>query len=318
MFLYKFFFYDQIGLHSINISSVSRLKTSDKSKVKTEYIRIKLFLGLHMVKRVLDLLEYLDKAFDQIQVRIQDLHSRGFSSTVITEAKISDFIKEKKGYYSITTKGYEYLQKMNNIRDNSKKSTDKKVSFLKRNKDKIIVGVLVGVIVLIIGAFFINPIADFINNKINSKETGNNFQPEIQLKGYDVVIFSPSNNYENNYLKSVTATYFALIKNPTKITFRNKNFTVNSDAFNYLNKSLQHENFTVHLNETFINVITSTNSSIQLNFCLNNFWIDTYYAVFGADIDLGSLTFEVELTDMSTKEIYTQEFTSIIKWIKES
>jgi hypothetical protein len=132
-----------------------------------------------MVKRVLDLLEYLNKAFDERKLSIGDLHSVGFSDTVIQEAKESAFVKVKKGHYQITTEGYKYLKEMKKF--NQRNNPQKKIFTLKDRKDirngiivTIVGGLILGLILLIF-----NPWA---NNLIQPSE---NIPSKIITNSYE-------------------------------------------------------------------------------------------------------------------------------------
>ena len=248
-----------------------------------------------------ELLFILHKAYPDGKTQKQ-LRELGVHYNTIKGCLKNKLIRKENDVYLLDTEGNKYLQQMKSIRIQQipQKNWRTKLS------EHLVWPLIVGIILLILA---------LVLNNLNNAD----FKSQIEIEGYSKIVFSPSEDYDSNYNSIITISYDVVTQRSTKVTFKNKEFTINPDSFRYLNSSIQLQNYSVYMNETFIDVEGGhERNNLDIKFFLDNLWVEPYYTVYGADFELGVLTFEVELYDRYTKERIIEEYSSIVKWFSGS
>jgi hypothetical protein len=268
-----------------------------------------------MGQEYLKLLIYLNKALVERKVIFKEI-KKNFNKDIIEGCLYEKLIRVNHEFITITPKGYKFLKEMENNVNPQKNSNFWKTDI----GDKWVRPISIAVIGAIL--FFLFTVLVFNWPPILNQPSKEDFQPNIELEGYNEVIFYPSNNYESVYTSNITFNYYLTIKNPTKLTIKPKNFIRNRDSFHYLDYDIEYfnpENFSINFTEKSINLEpTNKSGNLKVEFILNNFWITPYYFANGASIDLGNFTFKIQLFDKITENTTNFEFSTLTKWIKIS
>ena len=200
------------------------------------------------------------------------------------------------------------LKKDTNKRDSKNKNQSFWLAFWERNRDKILVGIILATIGLVLASLW----------SIILPPPVDSFTPDVELEFDEHVNFFGSDRNESSYQTSLKMVYSVVASTTTEITFKTQEFSIDNSSMQFLNSDKQNGNYSVSLIEKSVfSGVVQEPTEIILEASLDNFWVNPDYISNYTEIQIGVLSFEVLVTDKKTNESYSENHLIDVGWVTE-